>query len=415
MHWKNLTHQIIPLLITACVLTTSIVRLEKPLDKARLFTAGIEYDYIAWTLNVVSEKAGQSQINVIQRLTPEQQKQAVRRYFELVRELEITRAQIQLVYSDPRIVNPEEESTDLRTQQHALEEALNELAALTESILQYQVAQALKENGLGFLAQQVPPVLFHSTPLPTALIVSPREVIRQDVNLSLLADLSLDEITQLEDEVANYMDASALVEDVGGIGVYPTMVQRASSLPWTLDTIAHEWTHNYLTLHPLGMLYNKTPELRTMNETAASIVGGEISRAIMEKYYPDLVQNSSKVNLGAKTAANGNEFDFYHEMHVTRVRVDELLTEGKIEEAEAYMEERRIIFVQNGYMIRKLNQAYFAFHGAYAEVPEGAAGEDPVGPAVRAFRAESGSLGEFLKRMAWMNTFEDLQQALSER
>ena len=48
------------------------------------------------------------------------------------------------------------------------------------------------------------------------------------------------------------------------------------------------------------------------------------------------------------------------------------------------MEQRRQLFVENGYYIRKLNQAYFAFYGAYADVPGGAAGEDPVGPAVRA-------------------------------
>ncbi len=414
MRWNYFTRQIIPLLIAIFVLTTSVLRLEKPIDKARLFTTGLEYDYIAWTLKAVSEKAGQAQLNVVQRLTPDQQEQVVRRYFELVRELEITRAQIQLVYSDPRVANPEAESAGLLSQERTLETSLNDLAALTETILQHQVAQVLKDAGMGFLAQQVPPVLFHSTPLPTALIVSPREVIRQDVNLSLLADLSMEEITRLEEEVAEYMGASTLVEDVGGIGVYPTMVQRASSLPWTLDTIAHEWTHNYLTLHPLGMLYDRTPELRTMNETAASIVGSEISQAVMQQYYPDLVRNNGKVNVGAARSA-GDEFDFYHEMHITRVRVDELLAEGKIEEAESFMEARRIIFLQNGYLIRKLNQAYFAFHGAYAEVPEGAAGEDPVGPAVRALRGESGSLGEFLKRMAWMNSFDDLERAVNER
>jgi len=385
MRLKNLTRQIIPLLVAIFVLTTSVMRLEKPIDKARLFTAGLEYDYIAWTLNAVSEKAGQAQLNVVQRLSPLEQVQVVRRYFELVRELEITRAQIQLVYSDPRVKNPEKEAAGLLEQERGLENSLNNLAALTETILQHQVAQKLKDAGLGFL-----------------------------VNLSLLADLSLEEISRLEDDVADYMNASTLVEDVGGIGVYPTMVQRASSLPWTLDTIAHEWTHNYLTLHPLGLLYDKTPELRTMNETAASIVGSEIGQAVMEQYYPDLVQKNSKVNVGAARSA-GEEFDFYHEMHITRVRVDELLAEGKVEEAETFMEARRIIFLQNGYMIRKLNQAYFAFHGAYAEVPEGAAGEDPVGPAVRALRAQAGSLGDFLKWMARMNSFDDLERALNER
>lgn len=414
MRWNQITRQIIPLFIAATVMTSSVMRLEKPLDRARLFTAGIEYDYIAWTLSAVNEKAAQAQINAVQRLTPQQQSLLVIRYFDLVRELEITRAQIHILYSDPRMTDVEAETAELVTQQHMLEDSLNDLVALTEVILQHQVSQVLEDTGMGFLAQQVPPVLFHSTPLPTALIVSPRDTIRQDVNVSLLADLSLEEISRLEADVEAYMNASALVEDVGGIGVYPTMVQRASSLEWTLDTIAHEWTHNYLTLHPLGLLYDKTPELRTMNETTASIVGTEISYAVMERYYPGYAAEKSKVKKAAAKAADPARFDFYHEMHVTRVQVDELLAQGKIEEAEAYMEERRVEFVKNGYMIRKLNQAYFAFHGAYAEVSEGAAGQDPVGPAVRALREQSGSLAAFLKRIAWMNSFEDLQVSIDQ-
>ncbi len=213
--------------------------------------------------------------------------------------------------------------------------------------------------------------------------------------------------------MAAYMNASVLVEDVGGIGVYPTMVQRTSSLEWTLDTIVHEWTHNYLTLRPLGFNYDKTPELRTMNETTASIVGNEISAAVVQRYYPYVSAGGGAIKKRASLqAANGESFDFNHEMHLTRVTVDQLLEQGKIEEAEAYMEERRIVFVEHGYMIRKLNQAYFAFHGAYADVPAGAAGEDPVGPAVRALRERAPSLAGFLRQIAWMNSFDDLQQAV---
>ena len=103
-------------------------------------------------------------------------------------------------------------------------------------------------------------------------------------------------------------------------------------------------------------------------------------------------------------------------MHITRLAVDSLLAEGKIEQAETYMELRRRVFWENGYHIRKLNQAYFAFHGAYADQPGGAAGasEDPAGEAVRALRANSASLAEFLNRISWMWTFKQLQQAVSK-
>ena len=76
-------------------------------------------------------------------------------------------------------------------------------------------------------------------------------------------------------------------------------------------------------------------------------------------------------------------------MRITRVNVDKLLAENKIGEAGAYMEERRRFLWDNGYHLRKINQAFFAFYGAYANQPGGAAGEDPVGAAVRDLRARA--------------------------
>jgi hypothetical protein len=101
-------------------------------------------------------------------------------------------------------------------------------------------------------------------------------------------------------------------------------------------------------------------------------------------------------------------------MHSTRVRVDELLALGKVDEAEQYMEEQRLMFWDHGYVIRKLNQAYFAFYGSYADVPVGPAGEDPVGAAVRELRAHSETLAEFLNRMAGLTSFDGLQELLSQ-
>jgi hypothetical protein len=103
-------------------------------------------------------------------------------------------------------------------------------------------------------------------------------------------------------------------------------------------------------------------------------------------------------------------FDFRAEMRETRVTADTLLAQGKIQEAEAYMDNRRILFVENGYNIRRLNQAYFAFHGAYADQLGGAAGEDPVGEAVRNLRAQSKTLAEFVRRIAWVTSYERLLQ-----
>jgi hypothetical protein len=107
-------------------------------------------------------------------------------------------------------------------------------------------------------------------------------------------------------------------------------------------------------------------------------------------------------------------FDFRAQMHETRVNTDALLAEGKIDEAETYMEARRLIFLKNGYLLRKINQAYFSFYGAYADTPGGAAGEDPVGPAVRALREQSDSLADFVNAISWMTDFEQLQEAIDQ-
>ena len=106
-------------------------------------------------------------------------------------------------------------------------------------------------------------------------------------------------------------------------------------------------------------------------------------------------------------------FDFVAEMHDTRVTVDGLLAQGKIDEAEAFMEARRRVMWNNGYQIRKLNQAYFAFYGAYASAGGGAAGSDPVGGAVKLLRRRSSSIAEFVNIMATFSTFEQLESYLN--
>jgi hypothetical protein len=193
------------------------------------------------------------------------------------------------------------------------------------------------------------------------------------------------------------------------------MVMETTDINGLAEVVAHEWVHNYLTIHPLGFSYMNSTELRTMNETVASIAGKELGRAVVAEYYPEFLPpeappTPAENNQGQSTVPP--PFDFNSEMHQTRVIVDRLLSQGKIQTAESYMEQRRVFFWQHGYHIRKLNQAYFAFYGAYADQPQGAAGADPVGTAVRLLRAKSSSLADFINRMAWMWNFDQLKSAV---
>ena len=74
------------------------------------------------------------------------------------------------------------------------------------------------------------------------------------------------------------------------------------------------------------------------------------------------------------------------------------------------MEERRRIFVDNGYLIRRLNQAYFAFHGTYATT--GAAGVSIVGRQVEELRRRSPTLGRFIRTAAEIGNPADLSDLL---
>jgi len=159
-----------------------------------------------------------------------------------------------------------------------------------------------------------------------------------------------------------------------------------------------------------------------------------VGELVLRHFYPELAPPPRPTPTPGPTPTpaptptpDPNAFNFRAEMHTTRVEVDRLLAEARkakeakdmatattrIEQAEEYMRQRRVVFADHGYLIRKLNQAYFAFNGAYADEP-GAAGEDPVGPAVRRLRDRSPSLRAFLDTMAPMTTFDELVRALGE-
>jgi hypothetical protein len=384
------------------------------------YTGGIAFDFVAWTVRAASAKIQQASVDEQAYMTEADRAQPVREFFDLRTRLNRVERDIAERYADPDIAEPATATAGLRTEEAALRARMAELQPLAEAILQEQVAVLWAEQGLAVGGQPFPPPSFQITPLPLALIVSPRNEIKQVAVQMINGGLTLEQQVALEDRVAQGLDVSTLVTPVGGIGTYPAMVAQVGDLNWIAGTTAHEWAHNYLTLRPLGLLYDATPELRTMNETAAQLVGDEVGALLMRRYYPDLApappgfRNFIDRSLPPEARPTGRPgFDFRAEMRVTRVRADELLAQGRIAEAEAYMEQRRAVFWENGYRIRKLNQAYFAFHGAYNGSPGGgASGADPVGPAVRLLRRRSASAADFLQTLAWFTSVEQLRSYL---
>jgi hypothetical protein len=405
-------------LITFLFLGRSTIEPGDKVEQYRFYTRSIEFDYVTWTVDALFIKASQASLHTPQYMDNDQQRSTVLDYLFLVQNISGVKADIDKIYADPTVSDAQTASLVFQQRLDLLTSQRRHVAPLGETILQAQVQDVLNQMGFTTWGAAIPPVLYHVSDLPNALIISPRNIIRQDANISLLPGLSIQQIIALENHIVDTFDVSTLVSPVGGIGTYPTMVMSTENINFLVEVIAHEWTHNYLTLRPLGLNYETTPELRTMNETTASIAGKEIGELLIKEFYPSYVpkpvpepksqpiqENPQKINTPAP-------FDFNKEMHITRVKVDGLLAENKIQEAEEYMEARRLVFWQNGYQIRKLNQAYFAFHGAYADEPGGAAGENPVGPAVRKLRSISPSLRDFLEAIAQMTSFEQLQSAI---
>ena len=416
---KYLVQAVFYSLVFMYLLGPATATLSDSKDKVRAFTRAVEFDYIEWTIDALKVKLKRLPLNTVDYLDREGQRQVIFDYINLIGKIQQAEAKLSLIYTNPEIDDPETQAEPIREELNALYQQREDLAPLAESVLQEMISSTVAQMGFTPGGQPVPPVLYHSTPLPWALIVSPRERIEQEANISLETALTIEEHIQLEEQIAKALDVSTLVVPIGGVGTYPTMVAQTTNLNWLAEVTSHEWIHNYLTLRPLGMRYEENPELRTINETTANLAGDEIGAALIAHFFPELVPppppEPAEDTAQAAPPPEPVGFDFRAEMHETRIHVDALLADGKVQEAEDYMESQRSVFWENGYRIRKLNQAYFAFHGAYADQPMGSAGEDPVGAAVRLLRTRSGSLIEFVDTISEVKSFQELQDLLGEQ
>jgi hypothetical protein len=285
---------------------------------------------------------------------------------------------------------------------------------LAEAIIETQVASVLRDEGFSTLGEIIPPVSAHITRMPMLLVVSPRDRIEFKVATNVV-NLAPEAVAALEDQIDRSLNVSTLIVPLGGMGLYPSMVAESWNPVWLFSTVAHEWSHNYLYFFPLGLEYLANPETRIINETTATIFGNEIGRKTLLRFYRDFPGTVAQIPPPETDPAPSRPtarppgshfrepdepplFDFAAEMHRTRVNVDAFLRGGKVADAEAYMRSRQRYFARNGYPIRKLNQAFFAFYGGY-QGPGGSAagGQDPIGPALLDLRRSSSSVKTWLE------------------
>jgi hypothetical protein len=353
-------------------------------------------------------------------LSEEEQVQQVREYFSLVDEIGRLESEIMIAESKD---GPTSQISALQADLDAKREERLRLENLVENIILRQVEEVLLPAGITLPVPLLgrwlmPPVQFEFQSSPSFLIISRRDKIDRIGSVSLQPNLSpaqMEEIELLTDD----FDVSSIIVPTGGVGAYPTVITEQTSLDFAIRAVIHEWTHNYLFFFPLGQRYGQSQELTSMNETVASMVEEELALELARRFYPDIYERwmaeRSREPLAPPEQAHEDEFSFNANMRKTRLRVEELLAEGKVEEAEAYMVERRQKLVEMGHYVRKLNQAYFAFYGSYAAGKGWAAETNPIGQQMRVLRERSPSLAAFLATVARMSSYQDLLDELAKQ
>ncbi|MCH7836184.1 MAG: hypothetical protein IH864_04885 [Chloroflexi bacterium] len=246
-----------------------------------------------------------------------------------------------------------------------------------------------------------PPLDFELDRPPKVLAVSPRDRIELDRNYLLDPGLGTEAVAAVESETEE-SGVSALVVNTGGVATYPSVIPELASYRSMVETVIHEWLHQYLVFYPLGRSYFSGRETRTLNETVANLAGDELAEMFVERYGSPVPPPPPRQTSG--------EFDFRTEMRALRLRVDELLAEGRIQEAERLMEEKRDEFEAQGVYIRRINQAYFAFFGFYADTPSSI---DPIGPKLVRLRDRAGSVVEFVRLARGLTSESDLDRQLA--
>jgi hypothetical protein len=297
-----------------------------------------------------------------------------------------------------------------RARSDALRAERGSIKNAVQVMLEGRLTRAIKAAGLTrHVGGDVvwPPVNIEFQDPPSVLVTSPRSEIKKQSESLLDGDLPIERVQEIEAKAERNGTTSALVVEIGGIAMYPAIIPPDADYHFVLQDIAHEWTHHYLYFTPLGRRYFASAKLTTINETVADRVGRELGDWLFATY-PLSRAGANSGGRSASPAAAG--IDFVTEMRGLRRQVEVLLRDGEIGEAERLMEERRQFLAANGYYIRRLNQAYFAFHGSYAD---SAGSIDPIGPKLAALREQSASLRQFVARVRDVTSEDELDRAIA--
>ena len=309
----------------------------------------------------------------------------------------------------------DESNAEVQGLRDELEEIVDQRARLqvtVEETIESEISAVLSQEGfasrIGLIFPPVDAVFSRS---PGVLILSPRDRIERSRTVLMKAGLDDETKEQIEGRFLREENMSALVERSGGVATYPSVVSDAAGLHRAVVIAAHEWLHHWFFFQPLGQHFWDSHEMTSLNETAATLAGEAIGDRAFTAMTGEPVFREPPRPPGRQPEVDEDVFDFNTAMRETRLKTEELLAQGKVEEAEAYMEERRLFMADNGRFIRKINQAFFAFYGTYAT---SAASISPIDEQLRLLRSNTDSLEEFIKTVGRFASYQEFLDHLEE-
>lgn len=299
---------------------------------------------------------------------------------------------------------------NIDSETYNLQIEISENTDVVEEFIESTLSTVISNQNIDLiLGMQFPPIDIRLIDLPKLLVISPRNKIQRIDDILIKTEIRFNDVSYIEEKILYEENLSAIVLDIGGIATYPSSIPNTKNLKEVFIISGHEWMHHYLFFTKLGQNMFNSEEMRILNETLASRVAEElwiyIDQYISENYDLDLYSdNYDYINLN-----HDNLFNFKYEMNKTRVETELLLKNNKIIEAEKFMEKRRQVFVENGYNIRKLNQAYFAFYSSYAD---SSASNTSIGDELDEFRKYYNSLESFILAIRSVSNYQEFKNKL---
>ena len=382
------------------------------LSPAEWAAARYRYDLIGWEVSNLPAKWIARLVGLLpwRGNSPDERRAMLDEYLDLTAQVRDARSELDIAVAggmagDRDVAALQERADSLEAERGSLRDAV-------EEVQESAVSSVVTDQGLNVAGEFVwPPVDVRLDRTPHLLVTSPRERIERLESVLLKPHVPVRSKDAMENRLFEEENLSAVVIKTGGVATYPTVIPDDAGLERLLELAAHEWLHTHLFFHPLGQGLFRDDDMLTLNETLASMFGREVGRLAYEVLTGERLPEPPAVEEEPE-ADDASSFSFNRFMRETRLHTDELLEQGEIGEAERYMEDRRVELNSHGYDVRKINQAWFAFHGTYADSP---ASISPIAGELDGLRVLVPGIGEMVRLVRGVSSYEDFQALLAER